>query len=284
MANILTVNQNIIDELDQDETLIYKHLLKLYFYDPERDAISATSIGQELNKVIAGLTVLDRYAAWALPICKKLTDKGLLICDDGDKFRISKPMATEFSDMDSRKSIDFYNIHIRPHLNTIIAMRRKGKGYSEIEKAIGLGSTTLFYIAQRQPELGQILASGKNEAISDVERSLFDRANGYYYDEVREKSHYDKDGNLTGLTEKIVINKHVPPDPQSLKFFLLNIGREEWKSRDQGGTFIGKLSINALLGDVNKIEEKRAGKPLDPDKEVPMSAIIEQQNKKCQKD
>ena len=54
----------ILSEMSKDELLVYEYLVQISFYDPEREAISASIIGKELNKFAPGILKFDRHEAW----------------------------------------------------------------------------------------------------------------------------------------------------------------------------------------------------------------------------
>ena len=65
------------------------------------------------------------------------------------------------------------------------------------------------------------------ESDKDVERSLFQRANGYWHEET--KVHFDQDGNPS----EHKVRKYYPPDSTAMIFWLKNRKRKEWRDRQE---------------------------------------------------
>jgi hypothetical protein len=63
--------------------------------------------------------------------------------------------------------------------------------------------------------------------VMGVERSLYERANGYSYDAV--KIFCDKNGNVT----KVPYVEHVPPDVTACIFWLKNRDPQHWRDVQQ---------------------------------------------------
>ena len=75
------------------------------------------------------------------------------------------------------------------------------------------------------PEFFELLKDWKAEADEQVERALFERAIGYTCKET--KVFFSPD---TGPVEH-TIDKHYPPDPTSIIFWLKNRKRDDWRDR-----------------------------------------------------
>ena len=78
---------------------------------------------------------------------------------------------------------------------------------------------------KENPEFCVALKKGKEISDNKVERSLYERANGYTHPE--EKIFCNADGNVT----KVQTLKHYPPDPASMIFWLKNRKPEQWRDR-----------------------------------------------------
>jgi hypothetical protein len=79
---------------------------------------------------------------------------------------------------------------------------------------------------------------GKAEADNRVERSLYERANGYSYD--AEKIFCDKNGKVT----RVPYREHVPPDVTAGIFWLKNRDPAHWRDAWQVAHTLGKYIIS----------------------------------------
>ena len=265
--------KDILEKIHPEEKLVFEHLQNVHYYDPERDSLTASVIGRELNRVSRDRKAKDRFADWATPVCESLVKRGLLLFDEAARgYKINLLTGIE-ADLTDAQDKDYYTGRIKPHLEVIAGLRKKGRGIEDCAVAIGCNSSALYKYAKSYPELDFALRYGLTQLQTALEDSLYKRAMGYDYLEVKEKSLTDKDGQALEVFEKIVTTKHIPPDPQSLKFALLNRSREDWKHQDHVTNVIGKLSITNLLAEVNQKEGQKALKPLDPSKEISMDQV-----------
>jgi hypothetical protein len=93
----------------------------------------------------------------------------------------------------------------------------------------------------RHPEFLQALKAGKEAADDRVERSLYQRANGYTYDAV-------KIFPPRGKGRKPIVvpyREHVPPDTTAAIFWLKNRRRDEWRDK-QETDITGAVTINVV--------------------------------------
>lgn len=115
-----------------------------------------------------------------------------------------------------------YNPDQHPFMAWFLAVR--GKTNREIAAALRVSRPTLFAWGKAHPEFLSALKSGKDVADAKVENSLFQRAFGYEYEEVRTE---DDCGDIK--TTKTV--KHVPGDVTACIFWLKNRRPKEWKDK-----------------------------------------------------
>lgn len=92
----------------------------------------------------------------------------------------------------------------------------------------------------QDPEFFQTLKDWKLVADSKVERSLYNRANGF----TRTVQRLDKNGDARDLKEEM------PPDPTSMIFWLKNRQPEKW--RDKQEHEIGPTTLQAVLQVIQK--------------------------------
>ena len=101
-------------------------------------------------------------------------------------------------------------------------LAKTGKTNAAIAAAFGIAKSTLQEWEKNYPELSVALKIGKSEADTQVERSLFKRAMGYEYEEVKTVNNGER-------VEKTV--KQVAPDVTAQIFWLKNRKPEEWRDK-----------------------------------------------------
>lgn len=135
-----------------------------------------------------------------------------------------------------------YNPDLHPYMAWDLAIR--GKTNKEIAAALSISTGTLFAWGKAHPEFLSTLKAGKDTADAKVENSLFCRAFGYEYEEVKTE---DDCGDMK--TTKTV--KHVPGDVTACIFWLKNRRPSEWKDKREhaiGGTDGQPIPIKILRG------------------------------------
>ena len=103
------------------------------------------------------------------------------------------------------------------------AAARFGAIEEEIADELNIGITTLERWKEKYPEFRGALNVGKQAADDRVERSLYQRANGYSHPAV--KVFMTRDGK----TIEHHYIEHYPPDPTSMIFFLKNRRPDRWR-------------------------------------------------------
>ncbi len=264
-------------QLTLGEEKVYNLLLKVYFKEPKL-AISASVIGKELNKRAPGTGC--RYRNWALPVCESLRKKGLIVrrIDDVGEiiFKIGSKangaLAVELAKgTESIGREDTYSMKIADNLEHIQAMRRKNIPLNQIAKILGIGIEALKEFKKIFPQLRYILDEGVGEAVSAVENSLFRKALGYDYEEIKTTDVVDDKGKSTGQIRITKTTKHVQADIGAIAMFLLNRDSAYWKDKRHLDVS-GELGFKAILAEIANSEEKsqpsRIKEKLDPKKAV----------------
>lgn len=103
-------------------------------------------------------------------------------------------------------------------------MCEQGATNTEIARELGITTATLHRWRIRYPEFCSALQSGK--AISDdrVERSLYERANGYEY---KAEKIFCQDGKII----RAKYTERVPPDVAAAFIWLKNRRPNDWRDR-----------------------------------------------------
>lgn len=110
-------------------------------------------------------------------------------------------------------------------------------------KKAGIGEETFYGWQREKTEFSEAVKAAKKDFLrnqyKDAVQSLYKRATGYDVEEP-EITYGDKDGKPY-IKQKKVRTKHIPADPQALKFLLTNLYPDEWQDR-QRNELTGSLS------------------------------------------
>ena len=110
------------------------------------------------------------------------------------------------------------------------------------EKA-GIGKETFYGWMREKIDFSDAIKAAKKEFLrnqyKDAVQSLYKRAPGYDVEEP-EITYGDKDGKPY-IKQKKVRTKHIPADPQALKFLLTNLYPDDWQDK-QKNELTGSLS------------------------------------------
>ena len=100
----------------------------------------------------------------------------------------------------------------------------KGLTDKEIAKVIGVTEQTFNNWKKKHPKFFESLRNWKAQADFVVERSLYERAQGYKLKE-------EKVVMVNGAPEKIITEREIPPDPTSMIFWLKNRNPKSWRDK-----------------------------------------------------
>lgn len=131
---------------------------------------------------------------------------------------------------------------IQENLENIEKWAMQGMSEKEIAKILNVGYSTFRKIKGENIALEHILrccaTQKKNiqkQQLKKVEKSLFERASGYEVKETvpvkTKKIFFDENGNkhMDEVVEVVEVIKHIPPDVQAAKFFLINKAKKSWQ-------------------------------------------------------
>jgi hypothetical protein len=119
---------------------------------------------------------------------------------------------------------------------------------------VDVSSISLWKV--KHPEFKMALTLGKDVADEGVERSLYQRAMGYEYDDV----------DIRVIEGKIVqtpIRRRVPPDTSAMIFWLKNRKKSEWRDKvEQAVTHtFEELSDEEIKRKIAELTNGQANKP-----------------------
>jgi len=99
-----------------------------------------------------------------------------------------------------------------------------GSTMEQLAESIGVNESTIYRWQSDYPEFAEALRAGRQSANANVASRLYQRAMGYSYEAEEIKV-------VDGEVVRVPVVKHVPPCPQSIKFYLINREPELWKER-----------------------------------------------------
>jgi len=108
-----------------------------------------------------------------------------------------------------------------------VLLGKKGCTDPEVAEFFGVTRSTVSLWKLTHPEFSDALQSSKAEADARVERALFERATGYVHREVHIS-------NYQGEVTVTPVERHYPPDPASMIFWLKNRKPEHWRDKPEG--------------------------------------------------
>lgn len=104
---------------------------------------------------------------------------------------------------------------------------RMGATVVEMADWLGVATSTFFLWRHEHQAFADAVKLGHDDCNDRVERSLYDRANGYDYHEQQAIKVRDADG--AERVEIVELRKHQPSDPNCTQFFLVNRRPDLWR-------------------------------------------------------
>jgi len=125
---------------------------------------------------------------------------------------------------------------------------RLGATDKELAEFFEVNLDTIYEWKNTQADFSDALKNGKSEADDLVEKSLFQRANGYSHQAVKIFNH-------EGQALEVPYTEHYPPDTTACIFWLKNRRREQWRDRQEHElTPKGQEQLAAILEIVRKVK------------------------------
>jgi len=152
------------------------------------------------------------------------------------------------------------------NLDQVKSWAKEGLTDYEISRRLGIGTTTLYDWKNKFPEFSEALKRAKKQADFRVKDSLYQRANGYKYNEVTKErvKVYDGEGKVVGqelITTKVV-TKEVKPDVTAQIFWLKNRQPEEWKDKKDIDVTSGGKELSAMTAEEREKRRQELRKKL----------------------
>lgn len=164
-----------------------------------------------------------------MAIKKKVTKKKTVKKKTTTKKKIAKKVLKEGS-VDGRPTK--FNADKLAHMKSLYEMGRTDK---QVAAAVGVSHITLHNWKHSHPDFFSSLKDWKIQADKNVEVSLWQRANGYTAKE--EKVFCDA---KTGMLTTKMVDKHYPPDPTSMIFWLKNRQPQKWRDKREVEVEVGE--------------------------------------------
>lgn len=127
---------------------------------------------------------------------------------------------------------------------------RNGEHIERVCVKVGINKTTFFDWVKKKPNFSDAIEKAKAEfnktIVSKLEKSLWEVAMGYSYEETKTEYTSDKDGNPI-ISKQTTTTKKVAPNVAALIFALTNRAPEEWKNRQTT-----EVNANVKAENVNK--------------------------------
>jgi len=108
------------------------------------------------------------------------------------------------------------------HCETVKKLVMLGAKHTEIADFLDVSTKTIYQWKVDHPEFRDSINLTKEQYDERVVRSLCERAQGYTCKE-------EKVFNVNGELKTKTVNKHYPPDPTSMIFWLKNRQPDEWR-------------------------------------------------------
>lgn len=96
-----------------------------------------------------------------------------------------------------------------------------------IAEFLGIAVSTLNLWKEKHPSFMESIKKGKLEADARVASSLYHRANGYSHRETKIATYEGQ------ITDTLDVEKHYPPDPTSMIFWLKNRQPKLWRDKQE---------------------------------------------------
>lgn len=112
-------------------------------------------------------------------------------------------------------------------LSKIVELTKEGKTSSEISEIMGFSRSTIQKWIDADYEYAVTIRKARLEADEMIEKALYERAHGYKITEE------DQVVTQSGVVVDVKRTKHIPPDTQAMKFWLMNRQRDKWTDKSQ---------------------------------------------------
>ena len=164
-----------------------------------------------------------------------------------------KNMATPRKPESEKRKVGRKTLYKPEYCEQVYKFCLLGATDEEIADFFNVTETTINRWKNLYPEFCVSIKKGKIIADAEVAASLFKRATGYEYKEV--KSVPAVEGGDRKMVVKEVTIKHIPPDPTSMFYWLKNRRPKEWRDKREVDVTTNGESLNAPVFNVRFDDE-----------------------------
>lgn len=149
-----------------------------------------------------------------------------------------------------------YETKVKPYFDKIIMWRRDGHTEAQIAQLLGIGVSTFEKYKSEHDEFKEVLDSAKDDLVASLEKTLFQKARGMEYEEVKTVIEKDDSGKDKKKIEKT--KKWLPPDTTALIFSLKNLKPEAWRDKHDVNHTGSVINANVDLSYMTEEELEKA--------------------------
>ena len=122
-----------------------------------------------------------------------------------------------------------YELLVEPRLDEIKKWIREGYTEKQIATSkLGIAYPTFNVYKQQHEELVEAIQQARCDLVDNIEKSLYQRAMGFSYEEKKEKTIINPDGSTTTSIE--TLTKYALPDVGAQIFALKNLSNGKWSN------------------------------------------------------
>ena len=122
-----------------------------------------------------------------------------------------------------------YHTHVEPRLNEIAKWRRDGYTEKQIAKMLDIAYSTFKVYKGEHSALSDTLKNSRADLVIELEKSLYQKAMGFDYEETDITEYVDDSG---GMRKQVVKKQRKAlPDTGALAFALKNLAPHDWRDR-----------------------------------------------------
>lgn len=227
--------------------------------EPENDSIEITAPEPvELCDINDALPALQETIATLMPCLALDRTKPTQTAADGFVDYNNLTIPADENELDENP-FDKYLMFIKPRLEAVLAMRRRGLNNREVAHNLGVSESFLAECVRTKPELFRVMGLGKLDHVSILENALAMRATGYTV--MLKKQKVLRDGSIVDIDDTV----YIPPDPQSLIFTLNNLAPDKWKTKTDT-TISGSIDhqFKTIFATIAEKEAAERAKELEP--------------------
>ena len=124
-----------------------------------------------------------------------------------------------------------YQIYVKPKLERLTEWYLSGDNDEQVAEKLSISITSFYDYQHRYPEFSETVKKAKEHRVEKVEDTIYRRAFGYEYTEVKTNAYADSDEKRK--TFEVRTTKHIPGDVTALIFILKNKTKDQYSDRQE---------------------------------------------------